>query len=347
MRQYNIIFRVDAAKLPGLSFGHLYRCIALAKQLKNLSNAKISFLMLDYPEAIAIVIKNKFSVLPLNINSPEEQLHKLMSNNKINAHIIIQDLPIGYRTAYQINSKSKMKKAVILDGPQTEYPADIVINSDIISTTKSEENRNGKLYLLGKKYLIIDSNFDGQKKNKVKKNANKILVTFGGSDPARFTEKICHCLNQFRLKNMTINIVIGPGYGDTQSIQELIYSSQNKMHLIRDQHNLCPFILKADIVISAAGRTAYEIAATGTPAILIPTINHEKKTALALRDLSCALYIDPCKKNFKQNIINQTIELVNNHKLRQSLSDSALKIINTSGAYRVAKNILVYLDNGS
>ena len=73
MKRPRLVFRVDAGKVPGLSFGHLYRCLALERQLRG--RCDCSFVMADYPEGVQVAISTGANVQTVSIGDDEAALH--------------------------------------------------------------------------------------------------------------------------------------------------------------------------------------------------------------------------------------------------------------------------------
>ena len=81
--KHKVLFRCDAADIPEIGTGHLYRCLTIAKLLKKkfrLKDNKIAFLIKSnskYKKGIEVLKSYKFKIIKiknknLRPNSPEE-----------------------------------------------------------------------------------------------------------------------------------------------------------------------------------------------------------------------------------------------------------------------------------
>jgi len=107
-----------------------------------------------------------------------------------------------------------------------------------------------------------------EKKSAVKNG--KILVTFGGEDPAGLTDIVCNLLNdKFKEYVAGIDIVLGPLYKGKEP--------DNQFNVIRSPSTLHDILPGYSGVISSFGITAFEANALDIPVLLInPSDYHEE-----------------------------------------------------------------------
>lgn len=119
----------------------------------------------------------------------------------------------------------------------------------------------------GIEYLLLDSEL--KKKNKTLRKVKKILVTFGGSDPARLTNRV---LEQITDKGFEITAVVGPFF--QEKTRE--YADVEKVF---SPESLAQLIDNADLVITSFGMTFMESLYTNTPVLIInPSDYHNELT---------------------------------------------------------------------
>ncbi len=99
----------------------------------------------------------------------------------------------------------------------------------------------------------------------------------------------------------------------------------------------------ADIIISRAGSTLFEIAAWGVPSILVPFTNsnadHAKKNAFAYSRSGACIVIE--EMNMTANILSSEIDrILNDKKLLVQMSESAKKFNKPDGAKKIASELL-------
>ncbi len=101
-----------------------------------------------------------------------------------------------------------------------------------------------------------------------KENINKvknILVTFGGVDPNNYTKKVIETIYEYcKSKSITIAVIAGFGYKEYSSLSKF-----ENINIKDNVTNISTYMLEADLIFTSAGRTTYEIASIGTPAIVL------------------------------------------------------------------------------
>ena len=99
---------------------------------------------------------------------------------------------------------------------------------------------------------------------------------------------------------------------------------------IRDRYN-------SDIAIISGGVSVYEVAAVGTPAIVICQNKHEDTNAFEDYGFVIKLGLE----NQTEQIIKEKIEeLIDEYELRKQLSKRSKELVDGNGAERVANLIL-------
>lgn len=99
----------------------------------------------------------------------------------------------------------------------------------------------------------------------------------------------------------------------------------------------------ASVVVSRAGSTIFEIAAWGTPSIIIPIpeeVSHDQRSnAFAYARSGAAVVVE--EANLTANILSSEIDrIVNNKEIHQKMRESALKFFRPNAARAIAEEVL-------
>ena len=102
----------------------------------------------------------------------------------------------------------------------------------------------------------------------------------------------------------------------------------------------------ADLVVSRAGSTIFEIAAWGIPSIIIPLPNsagnHQRKNAFSYARAGAATVIE--ERNLTPNILAAAIDgLMKNPEERESMSSAAKEFSSTDAAEKIAEQVVQVL----
>lgn len=255
------LFRVDAGNRPGLSFGHLSRCLVLRDKMEKMFNTQTYFLMKEIKEGVEYARLNGVHVLTIPEKIDADEDFKLTKKviEKINPDTFIIDLPF-YEPGESFFSglRSKNIQSVFIDDLRFFNPgADFVINSSVHAPDRFEKSE--KDTFLGPEFLIFDDKlitgkqiFDDDKKN--------IVLSFGGADPSGLTGNVVNTLSSLDIpEKLVFHIVLGPGYAYKEKIERFIRGKERNFIIVESPENIFPYFESADFVICAGGRTMYEL----------------------------------------------------------------------------------------
>tara|TARA_Y100000741_G_scaffold363116_1_gene350594 strand:- start:470 stop:1519 length:1050 start_codon:yes stop_codon:yes gene_type:complete len=249
-----IVIRVDAN--PDLGYGHISRCINLAKEFKNKFNCQIYFLMASCNKFYTNKIKNhNFKINLINSSKFVDQKNDSLKSNKFLKELkpdllILDHYKLGI---YWENSvKKNVKKLLVIDDLKRKHNCNFFIDQNFSSLFKKKIfnkilNRNAKI-LIGPKYSLIDKKYSilKNKKKKLKKTKN-ILINFGSYDINNLTCKVLKYILTIKYFDYKIKIIVEKNFKFLQMLQNLsknnksikIYSNLNSLDQITFQSDIC------------------------------------------------------------------------------------------------------------
>lgn len=341
-----ILFRVDG--YPELGLGHIMRCLSLAGRLKE-KNMESTFLTKNYPEPIEEILNNghNLKVVPRGLNEEEEMNLVLKILKSLEPKAIITDVPYASDEYLQALADRGSFLVSIDDLGSKNFSSDIVIAGYLSCELKTYNlSPRSKLYL-GVRYLILRKEFEKahRTKRKIRKKANKILVSLGGADRENLALKVAQALNDSK-KELEITIVQGSLYQHREKLKKFLKESKQDFFIESDVKNMAELMLSSDIAFTAGGETSYELAATGTPSINISQQQHQVINAEEEAKRGFSVNLGLGKQVSKKKILETVENLLENYELRQAMSRKGKQLIDANGAERVANIILNSIKNG-
>ena len=314
----NILFVVTGNQQRGL--GHVYNTLILANDILNHS---IEFLV-DKESDLAFRKISAFNY-PCYIQQEDDLVDDI---KKRNPDLIINDR-LDTTTDYMQAIKSMNIKAINFEdlGPGAKL-ADSVVNAIYPEKEKSEN------HFFGQDYFILRDEFFHFPKAKEINNVKEVLITFGGVDPNNYTKKVISSIYNYCIeKNIIINVIAGFGY---QSFESL--STFTEINVLKNISNISDYMYSSDLIFTSAGRTIYEIASVGTPAIVLSQNERETTHFFAyekfgFKNLGLGYNIK------EKDILDNFVKLVENKTKRQEMSTLMLKNKLKSGRKTVHKII--------
>lgn len=324
LKKKKIILRVDGHKTLGM--GHIYRCLTLAY---NLTGHDIIFVTKEeHQEGLK---KLQDSHMKVHTISSNEDFYALIKNWK--PDIIVNDC-LNTEADYIENLKSLVNRVVTLEdiGPGAEL-AHASINA------LYEDNTIGGNYYWGEKYVCLKDEFLIANPSEYSEQVKNIVVIFGGSDPSNFTERIYRLAQASHrdFPNIHFDFILGAGYDN--SVHKITTLPNLNINVVQDVKRISDYLAKADLAFTSQGRTVYELACMGVPAIVLAQNERETKHTFAQMNngfLNLGLGI-----NVNDDTINKTYRfIVETPQLRKEMRDLMLKHDLRKGIERVTQIIL-------
>ena len=190
----------------------------------------------------------------------------------------------------------------------------------------------------GNKFIILSNEYTNSEKKIIVDYPKKILITCGGSDIKNLTTEILKLLNTIQ-HNLIIEVIIGPLFSkdNFENIRKIVDHSPHIIRIIKNQNSLFERLVWSDITISASGLTKYEIAATGTPALLFSIDEENHQINKIFSKYNC--FLDLGKGINEDVFITKFEKIFECKELRSSLSNNSRKLIDGMGCFRIL-NIL-------
>lgn len=214
-------------------------------------------------------------------------------------------------------------------GPGARY-ADLVVNA--LYSPGVEAGRSVKH---GADWAVLRSEFLGLPPKEIREDPVRVLVTFGGTDPSHLTERMLNLIFKY---NMALDFtdwqVVAPpgrtleeGWGSRLFHSTGWQDSDASVSMVGEMQ-------AADLIITSAGRTVLEAAATGTPTIVLAQ-NQRETTHTHLGHSSGNIYLGLGKLVSDEEIARVVSTVLGDVQLRREMSERARASIDGKGLERI------------
>jgi spore coat polysaccharide biosynthesis predicted glycosyltransferase SpsG len=275
---HKFLFRVDAGRIPGLSFGHISRCKVLAEALRKAFSCESIFLMRDIPEGKMYATSHNMKVLLLSPDVDVRTENEIIVTTaaEFKPDWLVVDLPYANMdTSYFAKIREMGARILFIDDSRFLTPeADVILNSSILALDRTRINsETNTRYFLGPRYFIFDDSELRTEPDRIEGIFN-IVMTFGGSDPADITLKAVRLLIRKKWNNVLFRVLLGPGYVGIEEIKELTKDNAS-FEVVACAPKLLPLLSGSDLTICAGGRTMYELAYMNKKFFPVASAEHE------------------------------------------------------------------------
>jgi UDP-2,4-diacetamido-2,4,6-trideoxy-beta-L-altropyranose hydrolase len=331
-----LLVRADAS--PAIGIGHAMRCLALTKAWQA-TGGQVCYLMAESIPALEErlaregVAVTRVSAAPGTVNDAEQTVAE---SRRLGAAWVVAD---GYR--FEPDYIRKLKEAGLRvlslddDGRFDFYAADVILNQNISANCVMYASRESFTRLLvGSEYVLLRPEFLAEPRTREHPvMVRKVLVTMGGSDPENVTRKVLLALLGIKT-DLEARVVTGTGNPWQDELQSLA-EQRTGFQLERSPANMAPLMRWADIAISAAGSTCWELAYLGLPAIVIALSRDQREIAGGLAQNHVAINLGWHANLTEERISDALNGLLSDHDRRRAMSERGLKLMDGRGAERV------------
>jgi spore coat polysaccharide biosynthesis predicted glycosyltransferase SpsG len=195
-------------------------------------------------------------------------------------------------------------------------------------------------HYFGYNYFCPRDEFLHTETKKINNEVRNVLISFGGTDACDLTKKNLDAIHAFcGQNNIKISVILGLGYAKSETLKKYkdVSTTQNV-------NNISDYMLEADIIFTSAGRTVYEAACIGTPAIILA--QNERELTHFFASPQFGFVNLGLGQDVEGGIILETfIKLCNNFEERKKMSALMLSVDLKNGKKRTIRIIKDLLEN--
>jgi len=259
----------------GVGLGHFMRCYAIAEQAR-LDGDRVTFLTGELPPQA--LERLRFCGIdhiyaPYAAGSADDQgfVARLVPEGQA----VLLD-SYGFGADYYAALSDSHFVAVMDDMAAVPISGHVVINASIGAAQMGYAALAPQArLLLGPVYAQVRHEFRRPYPDPFRPH---VCVTFGGSDPANLTAQAAQALLEV-VPEVDIRLIAGPAHAHVDALRRLC-AAQPRLKLYLAPDNVAEVLYGADLVVTAAGGSVYEIAAMGLPALVLVVVDNQ---ASALR----------------------------------------------------------------
>ena len=315
--------------------GHVYRSLAIADALRELSRADVAFLMsADHTEGLVTVSRRGYPVRVVGDARLETYLEHIRDYSPA---ILINDMPRvegAYLTALSHLGATTVN---LVDTPEdleaTEQYEHVIVSA------MSQDRETPEGFYGGPAYAILREQFRGRDKE-LREQPRLVLLSFGGSDPQGLTLKAARALQAIDPR-VQIVAVAGPAFSWRREMQELGPALLRPVTLINEAGgHISELMLDADVMVGSGGMSVYEIAALGTPGVVLAQNAREDRRMREFALHGTVEYLGLGPEVPEEDLARAVETLLGDPVRRRAMSTRGRALVDGLGASRAAEAVL-------
>ena len=336
-----LLIRTDSSAQIGT--GHARRCLALAKAWQT-TGGKALLAAAELTGSIEERFRNEgcevFRITAVAGSSADaRQAAKLALGG--NATWVVVD---GYQFEplyIQEVKRAGLRVMAIDDDARFEhYCSDVVLNQNVCANEAQYPRRETYTrLLLGPEFVLLRPEFlAASRRREFSGGVRNILLTMGGSDPENVTMKVMDALPELGADIETA-IVVGAANRHYEKLCERGKHLPARFRFERDPADMPGLMRSADLAISAAGSTCWELAFMGVPALLMVLAKNQEAIANALDERGIAINLGWHAELSAKRIADSVLQVQQDKERLRDMSRRGQDLIDGKGAARVVQHL--------
>ena len=323
------MIRADAT--PTMGAGHIMRCLALAQAWKRSKGDVVFVSAATVPLALERIRREGFEVELLRTEAGSREdatFTRAIVEARQTRWMAIDGYHFSadYVNAVQTNGS---KVLLIDDVGRLSAVADVILNQNLHATAAMYPGRDRKTsLLLGTRFVMLRKEFiDGpEQARQIPRIAAKILVTFGGGMQQTALNEMLRAVTVFGSEIEVAVVGCEP-----PRIRE--FECTARITFLGMVEDMASVMAGADIALSAAGSTCWELCRLGVPSIVIDLADNQRLLGRELNSMGIAIHI-PREKANAANLSHALRELIPDERRRREMSEKGMGLVDGKGSQR-------------
>ena len=338
-----VLFRVDAG--PGIGLGHLQRCLALSEAFGRLGTPSVFVVPSDSDAAERIASAGaRLAPRILDGVAPGDSVDSarvVAHAQQLRAHAVVVD-SYAVENGYLLALRRAGIRTIYLDDLAHEpLAAQLVVNGGVQATRLPYASSTGDTqFLLGPTYALLRPR-EVQLPRQLREDVRQILITVGGDDRVGALPVLIDLISMLS-GAFDVVVAVGPYVRSMDAIDAAVRRARRSVRVVRGALGLREIAAQADLAVSAAGQTVYELLLMGTPTIALETAENQHASLAALADQGLVESVGAFgDAHFADRLTASVNALLAKSDTRRRLSETGQRVIDGCGADRVAAAVAV------
>lgn len=334
----SLVIRADASTEIGT--GHLMRCLALAQAWQG-AGRRVTFITACQNEELLQRIREEGFNIHLLARAYPDTGDWGYTKEILTAYPQAWFVLDGYHfdEAYQQWVKEAGHRLLVIDDMAhlNHYYTDIILNQNLHAEQLHYSCEPYTHLLLGTRYVLLRREFLGWKdwKREIPEVARRVLVTLGSGDPENYTLKVIQALQKVEVAGLEAIVVIEANNAHANVLEARIKQSTIPIRLIRNARDMPELMAWADVAVSTAGTTVWELLFMGTPILALILADNQRYTAEQIGSQGAGESLGRAGNISTKSLAKAIALLLKDFNLRAKISGNAQQIVDGQGAQRV------------
>jgi len=321
---------------PDVGLGHVSRCVALGAAAAALG-ARVSLLADEDTGASALVRAAGLETLAVaggaNGAAAIERLRQT------EADVVVVDSYRASRELFVALRTAAAQVVAVDDVADRPLPVDVVVNGGVAAESLPYRRVAGTRFLLGPRYALLDARYAAAPAPRAVDRVSRVLLSLGGGRHEVGLRVALAALDDSLDGGVRVDVAVGRG-GDVPRLATAARASRLRVTIHTDVAGLRELIEAADLAVSGAGTTLYELCASATPTVMMCMADNQRSNFEAFERAGAALGAGGAEDaGLGASLRAALARLAADGALRAALGARGRALVDGQGAQRVARAI--------
>lgn len=341
-----LLVRADAG--PRVGMGHAMRCLALA-QAWRARGGSARFLMADPPPSLQDPLAAEGVVLE-SLGEEPGSLRDAAATAERARRLGVEALVVdGYAfgPAYRAAAREGGAPMLVVDdlGGDERWEADVILNQNLHARASMYADRPpGADLLLGPSFALLRSEIRSaaalRPEDRAAEPVRTLLVMFGGADPVDATGQFLPAVANLD-PEVAVRVLVGPANPRRATLARLAGETAGRLEVVEagPDHPYPRLLADADLVVTAAGSTCWELCFLGIPFVTVVLADNQAAIAASLQEAGASIDLGPHGEAESAALAKMLERLLADSGLRRAMGRAGRSLVDGRGAERVAGRI--------
>lgn len=337
-----LLLRADGGPRTGI--GHLMRCLALGQAWRD-RGGTVALASACLPASLGErLAREGFERIAVAREPGSREDAELVAREaRARDACVILD-GYGFGPEYQETVAGTARRLLLVadHGRPDPGPVDLLVDQNLDAALERYPGlRAGTRGLLGPHFALLRRELRAAASTPAERRhpPRRLLVTLGGGDDGGLGERLLEALGRNALGLREVTLVAGPAHPAPARLEARLRDLPFDASLVRYPEDVVPLIQRADVALSAAGSTCWELACLGLPAVVVPIADNQEPVAAALADRGVALSAGRMGPGSEEHAVQALVRLADDGELFESLRERGMLLVDGEGASRVARSL--------
>lgn len=222
------------------------------------------------------------------------------------------------------------------------YRPDILLNPNAYAQELRYTSAFGVIRLLGSRYAPLRQEFllARERELPVAQRGRRILVTMGGADPDNVGGRVVDALLAMGRRDLDVKIVIGPLNPHRRALAGRLAEGPFSAELLVSVTDMAELMCWADLAVSAAGSTCWELATLGVPMVVTVLADNQELVAPSLAAHGAAVNLGWYHRWQPEQAAGIIGGLLEDRQKRERMGENGRRLVDGMGCERIVGHML-------